>query len=92
MFDISLAVVLTTSFLSGLYGITYWVSSKLLSAPTKMRSFYVNRDTQKKLFELVRGDWATALTIVDLVRQQHPNQDEQWIWNRTIWYLERMSR
>jgi hypothetical protein len=94
MASISIAVLLITTFLSGLYEITYQFSLKLLDVQqeTHPRSFYVHTDTQRQLFDLVRGDWPTALTIVDLVRQEHPDQDEQWIWTKAIWHLERIRR
>ncbi len=92
MSGIILALALLSSFFSGLYWLTYTFTLKGFAARPLHRSFYVNASTQSKLLALVRGDWSIALMVVDMVRQQYPQQNEQWIWDKTIWYLERMAR
>jgi hypothetical protein len=92
MSGIILALTLLGSLFSGLYWFTYAFTLKGLAARPLHRSFYVNASTQSKLLSLVRGDWSIALTIIDLVRRQYPDRSEQWVWDRTIWYLERSPR
>ncbi|MGB3208251.1 MAG: hypothetical protein WBB28_24975 [Crinalium sp.] len=57
-------------------------------SPVK-RNKRVSRKIRDRLYQLVRGDTALAERLVSLARQDNPNRDETWCWEKAIWDLER---
>jgi len=57
------------------------------SAQSPTRS--VQGQTQKQLLRLVGGNRAVAERLVDQVKLRHPNQSEQWCWEKAIYDIQR---
>jgi hypothetical protein len=49
----------------------------------------VQGQTQKQLLRLVGGNRAVAERLVDQVKLRHPNQSEQWCWEKAIYDIQR---
>ncbi|NJR50487.1 MAG: hypothetical protein HC780_13890 [Leptolyngbyaceae cyanobacterium CSU_1_3] len=46
----------------------------------------------KKLISLLNGDAATAQRLFERAQIRHPDQSDQWYWEKVIWDLERDRR
>ncbi len=45
-------------------------------------------ELQQKLLSLVGGNMAIAQRLIDIAKQEHPNQSEIWYWQKVIFDLE----
>ena len=45
-------------------------------------------ELQQKLLSLVGGNMAIAQRLIDIAKQDHPNQPEVWYWQKVIFDLE----
>jgi hypothetical protein len=54
-----------------------------------VRSAHYSSAIETKLIRLCQGDRKVVMRLVAHTRDQHPGRDEQWIWEKACWDLER---
>jgi hypothetical protein len=57
--------------------------------PANSPSTRSNAAIASKLIRLCGGDRKVAMRLVAHTRNQFPDRDEQWVWEKTCWDLER---